>query len=85
MRDIFMTRPRPPEHPSHVHHPPAARDELSQAAIGEVPATPQVQRSEEATACCHHAGHHVVVLDLQWQAGRVGDKPLASLYVLQSV
>lgn len=52
-------------HFSHFCRPPAAGDELGQTTIGQVPAAPQVQRTEEAAACSHHAGHHIVVLDLQ--------------------
>lgn len=45
--------------------PPAAVDELHQTSIGQVPAAPQVQRAEEPGASGQHAGHHVVVFNLQ--------------------
>lgn len=45
--------------------PPAAVDELHQTSIGQVPAAPQVQRAEEPGASSQHAGHDVVVFNLQ--------------------
>lgn len=46
-------------------NPPAATDELQQTSIGQVSAAPQVQRAEEAGASGQHAGHNIVVFDLQ--------------------
>lgn len=47
------------------HRLPAARDQLGQASIRQVPAAPQVQGAECAAAGSQHTGHNVIVLDLQ--------------------
>lgn len=44
---------------------PAPGDELSQASIGQVSATPQVQRAQRATASGQHTGYNIIVFDLQ--------------------
>lgn len=44
---------------------PAPWDELSQASIGQVSATPQVQRAQRATASGQHTGYNIIVFDLQ--------------------
>lgn len=46
-------------------NPPAAVDELNQTSISQVSAAPQVQRGEEAGASSQHAGHNIVVFNLQ--------------------
>lgn len=53
-----------------TENPPAAIDELEQTSVGQVSAAPQVQRAEAAGASGQHAGHNIVVFDLQ-QRGNI--------------